>query len=162
MEASPQNDISKTKKKQQADDLQKLGIRLTQLSLAQRARFELPVALENAIVLYQKTVSNGAKRRQSQYIGKLMRACDHEGIAACFAIIEAEQQGQTATFHLAEQWRERLLNDEGGLTAFINEHSPEDIQKLRQLIKKAQQDNALGKNSGAKKQLFQLIKGSLS
>lgn len=161
MEPLSQDEISKTQKKRQADALKKLGLRLTQLSPALRGRFQLPAALEQAIESYQKTTSNGAKRRQSLYIGKLMRSCDSEKIMQIFASIEAEQQGHSARFHLAEQWRERLLNEEPALTEFIRNHHPSDVQKLRQLIKKAQQDKILVKNSGASKQLFQLIKGCL-
>ena len=155
------DELSKTQKKHQAEELQKLGLRLTTLSREQRLPFALPEELEQAISLYQKISSHGAKRRQSQLIGKLMRRCDHEHIAATLAKIEAEQQGQTAALHQAEQWRDQLIHEPESLTHFIASTEVEDIQQLRQLIKKAQNDLKNNKNSGASRALFRFIKGCL-
>ncbi|MCC5791442.1 MAG: DUF615 domain-containing protein [Legionellaceae bacterium] len=160
-EPSPEP-VSKTRQKQQADALQKLGVKLSALSAAQRQKLALPARLEQALMEYQAIRSHGAKRRQSQLIGKLMRAADYERIAEGYAELMAEQQGQSQAFHLAEYWREQLISQPASLTAFIAQFSPTDIQALRQLIKKAQDDRRLEKNSGAAKALFRMIKDQLA
>jgi len=64
---------SKTQRKRDAHALQALGAQLVALSVAQLARLELPEALHEAVVAAQRMRSHGARTRQMQYIGKLMR-----------------------------------------------------------------------------------------
>ena len=71
---------SKTKRKQQMDELQKLGMQLVDLSKDKLSKIDLPEPLLDAIKLAQKITANGAIRRQNQYIGKLMRSVDAEYI----------------------------------------------------------------------------------
>ena len=67
---------SKSQRKRDAHALQTLGIQLVDLSAAQLARLELPEALHEAVVAAQRMHSHGARTRQMQYIGKLMRQLD--------------------------------------------------------------------------------------
>jgi ribosome-associated protein len=59
-------------------------------------------------------------------------------------------------------WRTRLI-DEGNsaLTEFVEKYQPDDVQKLRQLIKKAVKEQEMQKNMGAVKALFRFIRSCL-
>ena len=67
---------SKSQRKRDAQALQALGGQLVTLSAAQLARLALPQALHEAVVAAQRMRSHGARSRQTQYIGKLMRQLD--------------------------------------------------------------------------------------
>lgn len=70
-----------------------------------------------------------------------MRAADFEAILAAYEKILEEESSITASFHEIELWRDRLLQDgKDALTEFIDAYQPEDVQQLRQLIKKALDD----------------------
>ena len=64
---------SKSQRKRDAHALQALGVQLVALSTAQLARLELPEALHEAVVAAQRIRSHGARSRQLQSIGKVMR-----------------------------------------------------------------------------------------
>ena len=64
---------SKSQRKRDAHALQALGVQLVALSAAQLARLDLPEALHEAVVAAQRMRSHGARTRQLQYIGKVMR-----------------------------------------------------------------------------------------
>lgn len=152
--------ISKSQKKREANALQKVGVKLGELSIEKLDMLPLPNDLRQAILQAKSIKSHGAMRRQAQLIGKLMRLADSEAILDAYAALLAEESGQTAVFHAVEQWRERLLNDEGkvALTAFIGTYHPHDVQQLRQLIKKTLEDQQKNQSSGAYKALFRFLK----
>ena len=64
---------SKSQRKRDAHALQALGVQLVALSAAQLARLDLPETLHEAVVAAQRMRSHGARTRQMQYIGKVMR-----------------------------------------------------------------------------------------
>jgi ribosome-associated protein len=64
---------SKSQRKRDAHALQALGVQLVALSAAQLARLDLPEALHEAVVAAQRMRAHGARTRQMQYIGKVMR-----------------------------------------------------------------------------------------
>lgn len=118
-----------------------MGVKLIDLSLSKLELLPLPENLYKAIIDAKSIKSHGAKRRQSQLIGKLMRAADHEEILAAYERLLEEDKAVTASFHEVEHWRDRLLNEgKEALTAFIEAYQPEEVQHLRQLIKKAVDD----------------------
>lgn len=151
--------ISKTQKKREAEILQKLGMELVELSEEKLALFPLNDNLLEAIRLAKTLTSHGAKRRQAQLIGKLMRSSDFEAIQAAWAQFIEANSAKTASFHEAEVWRDRLIDeDQQVLTEFIALYQPQDIQKLRQLVKKAKDDRKNQKNTGGAKALFRFIR----
>ena len=64
---------SKSQRKRDAHALQVLGEQLVALSAPQLARLDLPEALHEAVVAGQRMRTHGARTRQRQYIGKVMR-----------------------------------------------------------------------------------------
>lgn len=154
---------SKSQKKREADALQALGIKLTALSEDKLESLSLTDPLKKAILDAKKLKSHGAIRRQAQLIGKLMRSADHEVILSCYNQMLAAASATTAEFHEAEHWRTRLI-DEGkeALTEFISKHPEADIQHLRQLIKKALDEQSKQQHTGAGKALFRYIRACQS
>jgi ribosome-associated protein len=155
--------ISKSQKKRDADFLQKMGVKFIDLSSAKLDLLALPENLHKAIIDAKSIKSHGAKRRQAQLIGKLMRAADYEQILATYERLIEEDSAVTASFHEVEHWRDRLIN--GGkeaLTEFIEAYHPEEVQHLRQLIKKAVDDQQKEKNTGAAKALFRYLRSSIA
>lgn len=153
---------SKSQKKRDAQALQKIGVKLIALSSAKLDTLPLPANLRQAIVDAKSIKSHGAVRRQAQLIGKLMRAADSDAIIEAYEAILAEDSAQTAAFHELEQWRERLINeDKDALTEFIDSYQPEDVQQLRQLVKKAVDEQKSDKYTGASKALFRFLRSCL-
>lgn len=154
--------VSKSQKKREADSLQKIGVKFVELSLTKLNLLPLPDNLYKAIIDAKAIKSHGAKRRQAQLIGKLMRASDFEAILLAYEQILEEDSAVTANFHGIELWRDKLINEgKDALTEFIDTYHPEDVQQLRQLIKKAVDDQQKEKNTGAAKALFRYLRSSI-
>ncbi|CEK09148.1 ribosome biogenesis factor YjgA [Legionella hackeliae] len=154
---------SKSQKKRDAEALQKVGVKLIALSAAKLDELPLTPNLRQAIMDAKAIKSHGAIRRQSQLIGKLMRAADSEAILNAYEALVAEDSAQTAAFHELELWRERLINEgKEALTEFIDHYHPADVQQLRQLVKKAVDEKNANKHIGASKALFRFLRLCLS
>ena len=69
-------------RKRASHEITKLGEELTKLRPDQVAALALPEQLEEAIAEARRLTSFGAKRRQTQFIGKLMRKLDEESVTA--------------------------------------------------------------------------------
>lgn len=150
---------SKSQLKREVEALQKIGVEMIDLTQAQLDQIPLTEPLRKAIVEARSIKSHGAKRRQAQLIGKLMRAAETEAILQAYDALLAENNAQTHVFHELEQWRERLMHEGNeALTAFVSQYQPDDIQQLRQLIKKAIDDHKKEKNTGAAKALFRYLR----
>ena len=94
--------------------------------------------LKRAIIEAKALKSHGAIRRQAQLIGKLMRSAEYDAILEAYADMQAEDSSTTARFHAVEHWRERLIEEgKEALTELIQAYPTIDVQPLRQLIKKA-------------------------
>lgn len=158
---SEENDgefVSRTKKKQQVEELQKLGAALVGIPAAQLGALSLPDALLKAVLEAQSIHSHGAKRRQLQYIGKLMRAIDPEPVRAALDALAGRSAAARSAQKRLEGWRERLIGDDGALTAFAGEHPGADLQAMRALIRNARKEIAGGKPPRAQRELFRLIR----
>jgi len=91
----------------------------------------------------QKLKPFEALRRHKQYLGKLMRALDAEEIAAIekrLEVIEGPGKVETAKLHQLEAMRNRLLEDDGALTALIERCPDMDVQNIRTLIRNARKE----------------------
>ena len=71
---------SRTQKKKEDRALQRLGEELLALTAEQLEGIEMPDELIEAVRLGRTMTRHGARRRQLQYIGALMRAIDAEPI----------------------------------------------------------------------------------
>ena len=80
---------SRTQKKNEDRALQRLGEQLLALPLSQLESMDLPDELIEAIKSARKIKSHGARRRQIQYIGTLMRHIDPQPIKTALDHIQS-------------------------------------------------------------------------
>jgi len=139
-------------------ELQALGVALTELPEAQVEVMGLEPALEQAVLEAQRMKSHEAKRRQLQYIGRLMRDVDAEPIRARLATLEGHSAQATARHRRLEALRERLLADDEALTEFASQYPGVDVQKLRSLIRQVRHDRDAGRPLRGYRELFRLLK----
>ena len=150
--------LSKTRRKQEMLELQALGAALVDLSAAHLERMALPEALAQAVREARRFASPEARRRQVQYIGRLMREVDAAPIRAQIAAVEGGSAQERARHQRLEHWRARLLEEDGALTEFARAHATADLQKLRALIRNARKEQAEGKPPRAMRELFRVIR----
>jgi len=150
--------VSRTKKKQHVEELQKLGVALIALPAATLDALDLPLQLLAAVREAQRITSHGARRRQVQFIGKVMRKIDPEPVRAAVAAIAGQSAAAGARQKRLEQWRERLIADDAALTAFASDHAGADLQAMRTLIRNARKEIAESKPPRAQRELFRLIR----
>jgi ribosome-associated protein len=152
--------VSKTRRKQEMHELQALGAELVELSPAHLARMVLPALLAQAVHEARRIPSHEARRRQVQYIGKLMRDLDAEPIRAQLAAVQGGSAEERARHQRLEHWRARLLEDDGALTEFAGTHPASDLQQLRALIRNARREQAAGRPPRAFRELFRVLRES--
>lgn len=148
---------SKTKQKEAMHELRDLGAELVELSVGQLKRINLPENIFDAVRECQKITAHGARRRQIQYLGKLMRSVDDEPIRAGLALLRGESSAETARLHRLERLRVKLLEDESTLSDIAALWPAVDLQHLRQLRRNAikeQEQNKPPKNFRA---IFQVL-----
>lgn len=149
---------SKTQRKRAMTELQALGVRLVALNPDQLATVELPEELRAAVGEAKRIRSREARRRQLQYIGRLMRDVDPEPIRARLQAWDGQSLAATAAHHRAERWRERLLEEDDALTEFAREHPRADLQRLRACLREARKERLAGHEPRNFRALFRLIR----
>jgi ribosome-associated protein len=150
--------VSRSQKKREVEELQKLGAALVALAPAQLDAMALPDALAAAVREAQRIRSHEARRRQLQYIGKLMRSVDAEPVRAALAGVAGQSAAARARHRRLEDWRARLIDDDAALTEFAAAHAAADLQALRTLIRNARKEIAEGKPPRAQRELFRVIR----
>jgi ribosome-associated protein len=136
--------ISKTRRKREARQLQDVGAGLVALSKEELSRIDMPEELREAVVECQGITKHEGRRRQMQYIGKIMRNLDAGPIAAQLAAMHAPSKRQTALFHLAEKWRDELIADPEAVKRLALEFTEVDLNQLRTLAEKARAEKESG------------------
>ncbi|MDO5058742.1 MAG: ribosome biogenesis factor YjgA [Neisseria sp.] len=154
--------VSKTQMKKRMNELQDLGMELTKLSNETLKKIGLPEDLHEAVREYKKITSNGATKRQTQYIGRLMRDIDPAPIRDFLAKLKGENTAHNAFLQRVEQARERLIADDTALTAFIAEHPHADAGVLRTLIRNIRKEKEQNKPPKNFRALYQEIKAVMS
>jgi ribosome-associated protein len=165
------NALSRTALKKASEKLEEIGEELLFAREDLVAELSLPEELRDAILDAREFTSFGAKRRQTKFIGKLMRRLDTEELETVRAALQVEH-GQAAKdaqiLHRAEKWRDSLISDDKQLGQWIEEFPGGDIQQLRALIRQARKDAQKTKPSVAQRQgrayrqIFSLVRSRLS
>ncbi|MCK5791991.1 MAG: DUF615 domain-containing protein [Ketobacter sp.] len=132
---------SKSSVKREAERLKKIGEKLLALSDAQLAAFKLEERLSLAIAEGKRIKSREGLRRHKQYIGKVLRDMDTDGIESRLNAIENAHTLNTRAFHELETLRDQLINGDNKDVGAVIERFPNvDTQKLRQLVRNARQE----------------------
>ena len=137
---------SKTALKRQMHELQELGEALMTLPDDRIDALGLPESLREAVREAQRTKSFEGRRRQIQYLGKLMRRADaQDAIAPIREAVASFRLGHAKdalALHEAERWRAELLADDAALERWLAAHPATDVQALRSLIRNARKEAA--------------------
>jgi ribosome-associated protein len=153
--------LSKSEQKRRALRLQSLGRELTELKPAQLCELTLPDQLAAAVADYQRFPSREARRRQLQYIGRLMRGLDPEPIESALESLRGNSAQARYEHHQIERWRERLLEVPEALTEFLTEYPAVDRQSLRHHLQSVRKAGTDAQQRAASRQLFRFLKAAL-
>lgn len=155
---------SKTALKREAHDLQRLGEDLAALSDERLAALAMPAGLLDAIVQLRHTRSHEGRRRQLQYVGKLMRRADVGPLREAVAGARLGPALDALALHQAERWREELARDDDALTRWLAAYPDSDAQRLRSLVRSARKEAALPpeqRHGRAWRELFRFVRAHL-
>ena len=166
---------SRTELKRESDELQKLGESLLTLRADLMAKVNLPEKLVEAVAEAKRITNFEGKRRQMQFIGKLMRKLDEDAVEGVRAALLEQSQGsaqETLQLHLAEQWRDRLIKDDDACSEWLKSFPGTDSQQLRALIRQARKDapavsaatvsqGIAPRQSRAYREIFQLVRAEM-
>jgi ribosome-associated protein len=178
-------DASRTDLKRESDELQDLGKDLLGLRTDLCQSIGLPDKLIDALAEAKRITNFEGKRRQMQYVGKIMRKLEPAMVQAARQALEEQRTGsptEKLNLHLAEHWRDRLIADDASLAPWMAEHPDTDTQQLRALVRQIRKDAAaaapaadadasttsaeaqpaaLARKGRAYRELFQMVRGHL-
>lgn len=141
------------------EELQALGEELVGLAPDRVRKIDLPDDLRAAVREAQRMLRrDDARRRQMQYIGRLMRDVDAEPIRAALAVIRGESVEETAKLHRLERLRSELLADEKVLYEIARGCQSVDLQQFRALRRSALLELEKGKPPRSYRAIFQILK----
>ena len=169
------NEASRTDLKRESTELQKLGESLLTLRADLMAGLSLPDKLIDAVAEAKRITNFEGKRRQMQFIGKLMRGLDEETRQSVRDALDEQRKGSASdalALHQAEQWRDKLIANEDALDQWLREYPQTDTQQLRALIRQARKDvqptqdqvskGLVPRHGRAYREIFQLVKDQLT
>jgi len=165
---------SRTELKKESAELQKLGESLLTLRADLFGRLDLPESLVSALDELRGISNFEGRRRQMQYVGKLMRGLEPETLQAVRDALEEQRAGsaqQTLALHAAEKWRDDLIARDEALQNWLQMHPGTDAQQMRALIRQARKDGALTQDElsrglaprrgRAYREIFQIVREQL-
>lgn len=149
---------SKSQLKREMTALQDLGAELAALSKERLAKIEMPERLREALLDAQRFTKHEAKRRQMQYIGKIMRDIDAAPLRAAMDEIKGVSEAANIRQHRLEKLRTRLMEDEAVFSEVARDYPHADMQHLRQLRRNAVKEAQQGKPPRAYRELFRELR----
>ncbi len=150
---------SKSQLKRDAHALQQLGVALLEIPEQDWLTLNLPEALVNALRDAKRTPSHGARKRQLQFIGKLMRDIDPEPVQRHFEQMRLSSRQQAQRHHAWEDWRDRMIaQGDSAIDAYLSDHPAADRQQLRQLVRQAKKEQAESKPPRSSRALFRYLR----
>ena len=151
---------SRNELKKQMQDLQELGEAVAALPVDRLDKLKIDERLRDAIDELRRTKSFEGKRRQVQYIGKLMKHENPEPLREAVASYRVGSATDTLALHQAEYWRDQLLAGDDALASWVKEYPATDVQQMRSLVRAARKEKLEpGERRGrAYRDLFKLVK----
>lgn len=154
---------SKSQLKREMHALQELGAALVALPKDALKRMPMPERLDEAVREARRITDHEGKRRQMQFVGRVMRSLLDDETAALRTALDSYKgvnKAETAKLHWIERTREKLLADDAALTEFIRQHPNADPQEGRTLIRNARKEQQQSKPPRYFRELFQWIKNA--
>lgn len=147
---------SRSAKKRESTALQNAGEKLAELGKGEIEQFALPHELHHAILDWKGMKKHEARRRQMQYIGRLMRELDEEeqdAILARMQDLEVARRADAGAFKQIESLRAQLLSEESAecIARLKSEYPALDEKKLKALVSGAKAGTSPTPNGAAKK-----------
>ena len=153
---------SKTRRKAEMHALQDLGEAMVRLTPARLAALALPERLADAIAEARQITRWEARRRQMQFIGRLMRDVDPLPIQARLEQWEGAPNAEKARLAHVERWRTRLLSEGDALDRLCTEHPSADRPRLEALVTRVRDARAHGQPPHAYRELFRTLNALLA
>lgn len=140
------------------DGLKELGDRLTELSPDHLAKIDND-QIREAVEAARKITKGNARKRQIQYIAKLLSRVDVDPIKNIIEALDASSAAYIQKFHQLESWRERLIDGESeALSEVLDTFPHANRQQLRHLVRKACDEREIGQQTTHFRRLFQFLK----
>ena len=162
---------SKTQIKKAMLELQDLGMELIELPQDRLDAIEMDERLREALHELKRITAHSARKRQMQYVGKLLRSEDPEPFRKAIAEYRTGKRRDAQALHDVERWRDRLLTDENALATWLGEHPECDTAQFRALLRDARKELAdarAASESGEPRakgrfyrELFKIVKAAL-
>ena len=150
---------SKSQVKREMLALQELGLRLSDLKPELLDKMPLSDELRRALAETCKHTAHIARKRHSQFLGKLLRNHDIDAIMQPVNLVASQTREYNDRFHALERWRNRLISDgDSALQSFVEDYPSTDIQHLRSLIRHAQQELKQNKAPTASRKIFRYLR----
>jgi len=153
---------SRSEQRREALGVFELALQLVEQSDARIAQIPMDEDLRELVLASKKITAQIARKRQVQYLAKIMRREDDEALQAIRAALDhdkVEGRREAAALHRVEYWRDRLVADgDESLSEFLAEYPAADRQHLRQLARNAAQEKARNKPPHAARELFRSLR----
>ncbi|MES2481681.1 MAG: ribosome biogenesis factor YjgA [Pseudomonadota bacterium] len=170
------SDTSRTDLKRESTERQKLGEQLITLRRDLFEGLQLPERLVDALEQAERITNFEGKRRQMQFVGKLMRLLDEDTVAAVRTALQEQHKGsarETLALHEAERWRDDLIERDEAMGEWLALFPDTDAQQLRALVRQARKDRPppdadaasrglAPRQSRSYRDIFQLVREQLS
>jgi len=152
-------DVSKSQRRRDALELKSLARDLIAMSRSRLARVPLEEDVRAAIDEARQIRSNVARKRQLQYVAKLLRRCDAAPIVEAIEALEHDDRQLNARQHRTEAWRDHLIQQgDPAVSELLRQRPGADTQAIRQCIRKARAEADRNRPPSAARVLFRLLR----
>ena len=152
---------SKSQLKREMTALQKLGAELVGEARDRIKRIAMPEDVREAILTCQDITDHEGRRRQIQYVGKLMRHVDAESIRAQLDVDSGQHRAETAVMHAAERWRDVLVASPDRLAEFVERYPAAANRNLHAMLRSARAEVARQQHGRHFRELFRELRDLL-
>jgi len=150
---------SKSQRRRDALETKSLATKLINISAARLAKVPLDEQLKEAVDEARQFRSHGARKRQMQFVAKLLRRIDQESILLALDAFDKDARQLAARQHRCEAWRDHLLeNGDAAVGELAEQRRDADAQAIRQLIRNAQREATRNKPPAAARSLFRVLR----
>ena len=154
-----QQPASKSQRRREALETRSLASELIKLNAVRLGRVPLDDAVRSAIMEARQIRSHVARKRQLQYVAKLLRRIDPEPIVQTLEEFDGEARQLTGRQHRSETWRDFLLESgDHAVDVLMQQRNDVDTQAIRQLIRNVHKEAARNKPPASARALFRLLR----
>lgn len=150
--------IARSKVKRDGDRSSRYARDLMELGAAILKKLDLEEEMQEVVDRARKVKSHVARRRAERTLAGDLRKFDLTELAEKLAKAGQQSDEDVRKFHLAEQWRAKLIEE--GMAAADMPGAADD-EELPRLVDAARREKATGKPPGAARTLFRHVVGML-